>query len=104
MSGGSFNYLYNRLDNGNPIETSTLSILEKMSEWLQQQDQKAASDEIERVYLELLKINSRVYELAQNNDFIQLVKAVEWWCSNDIGVEEFEDEWVKYIARKEVAR
>lgn len=102
MSGGSFHYLYNRLDNGNPLETSTLSLLEKMSEWLQEQDQNAAADEIKRIYLELLEINSRVYKLAQNRQFIELVKAAEWWCSNDTGVEDFESEWANYIARKEM--
>lgn len=102
MSGGSFNYLYNRIDNDNPLATSTLDLLEKMSEWLAEpeQNQQAASNEIRRVYSELLEINSRVYELAQNRRFLDLLKAAEWWCSNDTGIEDFESEWAKYEAQQ----
>ena len=102
MSGGSFDYLYNRIDNGNPLDTNTLALLEKMSEWLAEpeQNQKAASDELKRIYSELLEINTRVFELAQNRPFLDLLKEAEWWCSNDTGVEDFESEWAKYEAQQ----
>lgn len=104
MSGGSFDYLYNRIDNGNPLDTNTLELLEKMSEWLAEpeQNQKAAADELKRVYSELMEINTRVFKLVQNRPFLDLLKEAEWWCSHDTGVEDFESEWAKYEAQQSV--
>lgn len=106
MSGGSFDYLYSKIDNENPLDTWTLELLEKMSEWLAEpeQNQKAAADEIKRVHSELSEIKERIFKLAQNRPFLDLLKGAEWWCSHDTVKDDFESEWAKYEAQHSVQR
>jgi hypothetical protein len=98
MSGGSFDYLYNKFENENPLDTNTLELLEKMSEWLAEpeQNQKSAADELKRVHSELAEIKERIFKLAQNRPFLDLLKEAEYWCSSDTGKNDFESEWAKY--------
>jgi hypothetical protein len=103
MSGGSFDYLYNRIDNENPLDTYTLELLERMAEWLAEpeQGQPDAAAEIEHVRTELLAIKEKVYQLAQRRAFLELLKSAEWWCSSDTGKGDFEKEWASYKAKME---
>jgi hypothetical protein len=98
MSGGSFDYLYDRIDCGNTLETYTLELLGKMAEWLAEpeQGQPDAAAEIARIHAELLAIKQQVEKLAQRRAFLQLLKTAEWWCSKDTGKDGFESEWAKY--------
>ena len=103
MSGGSFEYLYARIDK-DPLDAWTLELLEKMSEWLAEpeQNQKGAADEIKRVRSELAEIKEHICKLVKNSPFLDLLKGGEWWCSNDTGKDDFESEWAKYEAQQSV--
>lgn len=95
MSGGSFNYLYSKIED-DPIGWSTLESLENMADWLREQNHPASA-ELVRIHSALSEISDRLFRLVQNNcEFRELLKAAEWWCSNDIGQDDFERAWHKY--------
>jgi hypothetical protein len=102
MSGGSFDYLYSRIDNEDPLDYWTLELLERMGNWLAnpEQNQLEASVEIKRIHAELVKIKEQVFQIAQNNKFLNLLKEAEWWCSNDTGKDDLEKAWADYKAKE----
>lgn len=101
MSGGSFDYLYSLIENDNPLTWYTLELLEKMADWLNEpeQNQPSAATEIKRIHAELSNIKKHISEIAQNRPFLDLLKEAEWWCSHDVGQDDFESEWAKYEAQ-----
>jgi hypothetical protein len=105
MSGGSFDYLYSRIDGENPLDARTLDLLEKMGAWLAEpeQDRAAASAELMRVHSELTEIKERISNLTRNRPFLDLVRMAEWWCSNDAREDDFARTWAEYEAHMRAA-
>jgi len=98
MSGGSFDYLYDKLDN-EPLGIHTLELLERMVEWLKdaEQNQPDAASELAVVHQYLVATRQAVHDNVSNNRaLLNLVKEAEWWCSNDSGQDDFEGAWEIY--------
>jgi len=103
MSGGSFEYLYSKLDL-EPLEWRTLNLLDNMANWLAspEQAQPEAAAELRELHKFLTDTRQKIEKRASNNRHIQsLVKEAEWWCSNDTGPEDFAAAWAKYREQKQ---
>lgn len=86
MSGGSFNYLYLRVQD---VQMNTLYSLlydtREMVSRLQQEGKTEAAEEILAYYMNLTFCIEALEK--RGNRISNLMKAVEWWCSCDSGPE-----------------
>lgn len=95
MSGGSFNYLYSRIENETYSLLYMAGELEDMSRYLLSEGKGEAAKE-------LWEYAQKIKEVEPNGFILEIIKAVEWWVSNDIGSENFDEEWEKYKRAKKL--
>jgi hypothetical protein len=100
MSGGSFEYLFDRFEDGDPLDDHSLELLASMVNWLNdpEQSQPEAAKELRKTLKELIQIKLRINRLIMGHGsrFYKLVRATEWWASNDIDESEFIRAWLEY--------
>jgi glutathione S-transferase len=102
MSGGSFDYLDEKLDDMCNSYHFPTEMLLAMADWLEEtkQDQAEAAKELRKAYDQLSKIITQLYETFNGNaPLADIIHAAEWWCSHDTAKEDFEKEWQKYKAK-----
>ena len=95
MSGGSFGYLYFKIEDA-PLDEGSLEMLGKMAAWLAEQGQAPAAQELTRVHEQLSALRKLALATVRVRGFLNLLEAAEWWCSGDIDQKDFEDVWRKY--------
>lgn len=101
MSGGSFDYLYSKLEN-EPLDIGNLSLLRSMFELLESEGEVEASSTLKELYKE---VEEKIDELDKFlNDKIlplqKVMKGAEWWFSCDSSQDVFQLEYVKFLLRE----
>lgn len=102
MSGGSFNYLYCKDIDQLFEDIDAIDDMEYMAIWLANVGKYHASN-VTFEYLAQLKtlkelIETQLNELDQELEKIRpVMKAAEWWYSNDWGEDDFNQAWQNYI-------
>lgn len=81
MSGGSFNYLCYKVNDGDLPE----STIEEMAKWLRLKGKISAADKTERVLFHLKQARCVAEELES------VWHAAEWWCSGDYGEDQLDE-------------
>lgn len=102
MSGGSFNYLADNIED-NPILLSNIDMLAKMAEWLEENGKGEPAKEMRRIHKKVDAIADELADLFRyESPLYKLIHDVEWWASHDIGEEDFDKTWSKYKNSKRV--
>jgi hypothetical protein len=96
MSGGSFDYLYQKIED-EPINDSVLDTLKRMANWLAEpeQGQLKAANELSQLHGYLTAVRNEIIEKL-NQPLLAVIKEAEWWYSNDVGRNSFEAVWQRY--------
>lgn len=96
MSGGSFDYLYSKIED-KPLDWQTLDNLQNMVEWLSapEQGQTEAAQDLQRVNSYLLEVKDKI-DCILTQSLLDVLKAAEWWCSHDTNKQDFERVWTKH--------
>ncbi len=99
MSGGSFDYLYSKLDDEQICKASTVDYLEIMEAFLRKQGKHEPANELLKLKLEIETQINRLKIMGTR--LVDVVHDAEWWASYDIGEEEFDKTWAKFIGHSE---
>ena len=99
MSGGSFDYLYSEIGE-NPFSWKSFYGLEEMADYLVMNhvNRPDISKDIRELHAYLVGV-SEVAEV-RVAPYVKLLKAVEWWASNDYGDDGLESAWKEYLSSK----
>lgn len=88
MSGGSFEYLYYRIEDIQEQVQTTQERMETMAAFLEQENRP----EIAKV----IRDYAQTFATQPNKDLIELIRAVEWHASGDYGNETMDRYWNTY--------
>jgi hypothetical protein len=98
MSGGSFDYLADKLEGMSAVYSFPLDLLASMADWLEEpeQNQPDAAKELRKAHKELSELAQKLWEkYGYKSPLYQITHAAEWWCSHDTGQDDFENVWNK---------
>ena len=98
VSGGSFDYLYYKIEDS-PLDFGAREDLRRMAEYLTEEGHPEAAKELSDLF-DYLKQTEKEIQKHLPQSLLDVMKAVEWWCSSDISEEIFVKEWEAYKSQK----
>lgn len=94
MSGGSFDYLYRKLDDADYFKLDTMRQLIAMENWLREQGKHEPANELLKLRLECDTQLQRLTTMSHRLE--DVMRVAEWWCSGDMGEDQFDETWAKF--------
>jgi len=98
MSGGSFDYLFMKIED-EPLGWLVFEELKEMIDWLSENNERDAADELKGLYAYLTDIRDKINSKL-TPQLLDVMRGTEWWCSGDTDQNSFKIVWQNYCESK----